>query len=253
MMDLLEPDCRHQAEAKPFGFGKKGETARLQRLDVNLRLCASCSSLSIRLATIKEALMRKVVWLIAGTFCAILALDRASNSLQAAVPTGTAQGSATKSPQRAETRLEKLQHYRLACDTLANEKAVLESLEKERDFVKHGFANHLVYETVSKDVQATWDRVGNESLTNAWEETVKRLPPDKQAAARQQEERNTQVIDRERTSYEQKLKDAQGTPAKEFAKKFEQIPWSKRFHFYQDLVRRLAREQEETHAALLDD
>jgi hypothetical protein len=195
--------------------------------------------------------MRPIGLLLAACLCAILLYDRGASpvpSLLAAAPAST-----PPAAPRRETRLEKLEHYGLACEILAKEKAVTEYLESKREETMHNLTVAIASQRATKEVQARWKRYGHQELEFAREQEINRLPPEKQAAAREEDDKNGKIIGQILTTYRQELKDPNSAAAKDFEKRFEESDWSKQLRFDKELVRRLTRERDETRAALLED
>ncbi len=196
--------------------------------------------------------MRPLGLFLAACLCAALLHGRVSNPFLPAV-LAAAPAPIAKSPPREETRLERLQHYALACQILAKEETEAAYLGLDWKDYRYGFANHIAYTRCSKELRATWDRITDKSKADEWEEELKRLPPEKQAAARDQEDKNNKEIEKKRLSYHEAIKVPSGAASKDFETQLEESPRSKKLRFAKEIVRRLTREQQETRAALLGD
>jgi hypothetical protein len=172
---------------------------------------------------------------------------------RAQMTAAVAQETTGQSTLRSETRLQKLEHYAAASEILTKEKAAAEYLESQREPARNRLRFEVGFERATKEVQATWDRYGDDAKKLAWETAIQQMSPDKQAAALEQDAKNRTVITQIRETVEQELKDPNSPASKELAKKLEGSTWLKDLRLEKELVRRLTRERDETRAALLGD
>ncbi len=152
-----------------------------------------------------------------------------------------------------ETRLETLQHYRLAGELLEMEQRKLQDLEKHNEAQFDALVKATFRERLGKELQPTWDRLNDGLLNFQWDAKVQALPAEKQAEIREVETKSVTIVNKELDSYKQAMQDRESEVSKTLAKKYHDLPATEESRMEHHLVRILARERDETRAALLRD
>jgi hypothetical protein len=177
--------------------------------------------------------------------CGILMYDRLSGSYAPGLHAAQAPASAFRPSASDETRLQKLQHYQVASQLLQMELAKYAELRTAElremmPVVKATFAQPL-----SKNLQATWDRMNNPNLEYIWKSSDANT-----AEGERKEEENKTFLDKEFKSFWQSLLDARSASAKEWERRFASRPVEKEIRIEAELIPLFMRERDEARAAL---
>jgi hypothetical protein len=196
--------------------------------------------------------MRSTGLLLAACVAVLLLYGRPSTS--ADVPSTVASSPSTQSISRSETRVLKLQRYRLASELLDTEQRKLHELADQKDEHTVALVNALMRERLNKRLQLTFDRMHDQRLYDVWlNDAVRSLTPEKLAALRDEASADAQVVVKSNEQYASALDDQTSEAFKAFMRRFQELPWSKEIQLEKELVRVLTRERDEARAALMRD
>jgi hypothetical protein len=198
--------------------------------------------------------MRPTVCFLAGCLCSLLLAGRIPSLFSASGNSGASSAVSPTTSAKHETRIERLQHYRLAAELLDRELRKLEELAKQQKEQADALGKAVFRERLSKELQATFDRMYDRELYRAWlEHAVKSLPTDKQAELEDQERKRVKTVDAKNSEYAISLLNQEGETYKTLMKRYEELPWKKEARMQNALVEVLTRERDEARAALLRD
>jgi hypothetical protein len=149
-----------------------------------------------------------------------------------------------------ETRLQKLQHYQVACQLLDMEEGKRGKLEQGRQHQVDKLSDFMFAEGLDKEPRATWERMHDDYQYSAWASSTRKLPATEAAALFEREEKTRDELRDKKQAYLANLNEGRGPAAKAFQMRFQTLAWSRNLDKQIRLIEMLTKERDKAQSAL---